>query len=197
LNYLSGARALANRHQLRSHLDGARVFNAAIRCKVDVSTITQHFDSVSTCLSKGLGAPVGSVLTGNREFIARARRWRKMLGGGTRQAGVLAAAGLYALDHHIERLAQDHDNATSLAQLLSRVDEAKVHATDLRTNMVFVSFPLDSLKGLSDHLRERGILVTARSNPVRLVTHLDLTEEHIGKTVQAIKDYFCVTARSA
>ena len=197
LDYLSGARALADRHQLRSHLDGARVFNAAIGCKVDVSTITQHFDSVSTCLSKGLGAPVGSVLTGGREFIARARRWRKMLGGGARQAGVLAAAGLYALDHHIERLAQDHDNAASLAQLLSTVDEAKVHATDLRTNMVFVSFPPDSLKGLSDHLREHGILVTARSNPVRLVTHLDFTEEHIGKTVQAIKDYFRVTARSA
>jgi threonine aldolase len=119
-----------------------------------------------------------------------------MLGGGTRQAGVLAAAGLYALDHHIERLAQDHDNATSLAELLSSVDEAKVHATDLRTNMVFVSFPPDSLEGLSDHLKEHGILVTARSNPVRLVTHLDLTKEHIGKTVQVIKDYFRVTAGS-
>ena len=196
LGYLRAAQALADRYRLRSHLDGARVFNAAIGCKVDVSEITQHFDSVSTCLSKGLGAPVGSVLTGNREFIARARRWRKMLGGGTRQAGVLAAAGLYALDHHIERLTQDHDNATSLAQLLSGLDEAKVHPADLRTNMVFVSFPADSLEGLSDHLRESGILVTAQSNPVRLVTHLDLTEEHISKTVQAMKDYFRVTARS-
>ena len=192
LDYLSRAQALAKSHQLQSHLDGARVFNAAVRCKVDVSTITQNFDSVSTCLSKGLGAPVGSVLTGGREFIARARRWRKMLGGGTRQAGMLAAAGLYALDHHIERLSQDHDNATSLTDLLSKVDEAQVHATDLRTNMVFVSFPPDSLKGLSAHLRERGILVTARSNPVRLVTHLDVTEEHIAKTVQAMKDYFRV-----
>ncbi|MFU8769867.1 MAG: low-specificity L-threonine aldolase, partial [Desulfotignum sp.] len=119
LEYLKDARALADRHGLGFHLDGARVFNAAVKLGVDVKEITTLFDSVSCCLSKGLGAPVGSVLCGSDAFIARARRWRKMVGGGMRQAGILAAAGLYALSRNIDRLAEDHAHAARLAAGLS------------------------------------------------------------------------------
>ena len=190
LHYLTNVQALGRQHDLRTHLDGARVFNAAVRGDVPVSTITSGFQSVSACLSKGLGAPVGSVLTGSREFIAQARRWRKMLGGAARQVGVLAAAGSYALDHHISRLSDDHEQAGRLAELLATVDEAKVHETPQRTNMVFVSFPSDQLTDLRDHLKERGILITAKENPVRFVTHLDVAPTDIELTVQAIKNYF-------
>ena len=119
LEYLAEAAQFARAHGLSIHLDGARIFNASVKCQVPVSEISRHFDTVSVCLSKGLGAPVGAVLCGSRETIKRARRWRKVLGGGMRQAGILAEAGLYALDHNIERLQQDHDNARLLAEGLS------------------------------------------------------------------------------
>ena len=133
LSYLAAARALTREKGLALHLDGARVFNAAVRLGVDVREIAGHFDSVSVCLSKGLGAPVGSVLCGSTELISKARRLRKMVGGGMRQAGILAAAGLYALEHHVQRLADDHANAAFLAQGLS---ELGYSVEPVQTNMV-------------------------------------------------------------
>src|SRR5690606_37036992 len=143
------------------HLDGARVFNAAVKLNEDVSRIARHFDSISICLSKGLGAPVGSVLCGGHQLINRARRWRKMLGGGMRKAGIIAAAGIYALENNIERLAEDHANAALLGEELAKIPQLKVHDY-LHTNMVFLT-PEDGNGGaLTDWLEKRGILVDGR-----------------------------------
>ena len=191
MDYLSDAKNLAREYQLQLHLDGARVFNAAVHCGIAADTIGGIFDSVSACLSKGLGAPIGSVLTGSRDFIHRARRWRKMLGGGTRQVGILAAAGLYALEHNIERLKEDHEHAMVLANGLSEIEELEIQNTSHRTNMVFVSMSEYLLEGLAQFMQERGILITADENPVRLVTHLDIDRIGINDTVDAFKDYFC------
>jgi threonine aldolase len=190
MDYLSDARNLAREYQLQFHLDGARVFNAAVRCGIAPDTIGGMFDSVSACLSKGLGAPIGSVLTGSRAFIDRARRWRKMLGGGTRQVGILAAAGLYALEHNIKRLEEDHEHAMVLANGLGGIEELEIQNTTQRTNMVFVSMSERRLEGLAQFMHERGILITAHENPVRLVTHLDIDRAGIDNTVDAFKDYF-------
>src|SRR5215813_1484124 len=135
--YTAAVRELADRHKLAMHLDGARLWNAAVKQRVEPRAIAEHFDSVSVCLSKGLGAPVGSVLCSTREFIKSARRWRKMLGGGMRQAGILAAAGSHALKHHIGRLAEDHENASRLAAGFTKHPELTVAPT--QTNMVFVA----------------------------------------------------------
>jgi len=190
MDYLPDAKNLAREYQLQFHLDGARVFNAAVRCGIAPDTIGGMFDSVSACLSKGLGAPIGSVLTGSRDFIHKARRWRKMLGGGTRQVGILAAAGLYALEHNIKRLEEDHEHAMVLANGLAEIEELEIQNTAQRTNMVFASMAESKLQGLTGFMRKRGILVTADENPVRLVTHLDVSLACIHGTVDAFKDYF-------
>src|SRR5262249_27831934 len=134
--YAQAVRELADRRGLAMHLDGARIWNASVKQGVAPRDLAAGFDSVSVCLSKGLGAPVGSLLCGRREFIQGARRWRKMLGGGMRQAGVLAAAGSYALHHHVARLAEDHDNAARLAAGIARHEALDV--APAQTNMVFV-----------------------------------------------------------
>ncbi len=143
------------------------------------------FDSVSVCLSKGLGAPAGSVLLGSRELIAAARRWRKALGGGLRQVGILAAAGLYALEHHVRRLAEDHDHAERLAAGLRAIGLA---AEPPETNMLFVDIPDDQVAALGAHLEQRGILasITPRT---RLVTHLDVSREGIETTLRAFREF--------
>ena len=190
LEYLDDARDLSRKHKLALHLDGARVFNAAVRQQVEVSSISNCFDSISACLSKGLGAPVGSVLCGSRIFIDNARRWRKVLGGGWRQAGVLAAAGLYALEHHIERLATDHHHATLLAQSLAEIEEVSVDNTPERTNMVWVEVPQWALAKLAPSLRKEGVLISMDDYPLRLVTHLDIDETDIHKTTRTFKNFF-------
>lgn len=190
LNYLDDTHHLAGEHKLALHLDGARVFNAAVRQQVEVSRVTNRFDSVSACLSKGLGAPVGSVLCGSRKFIDSARRWRKVLGGGWRQAGVLAAAGLYALENHIERLAIDHHHATLLAESLAEIEELSVDDFPERTNMVWVETPQRSLSSLATGLRKEGVLISMDDYPLRLVTHLDINETDIRTATQAFKNVF-------
>jgi threonine aldolase len=189
LDYLAKASALAKQNGLSLHLDGARVFNAAVKLRVPVREITRHFDTISFCLSKGLGAPVGSVLCGSREIIDKARRWRKVLGGGMRQAGVLAAAGVYALAHHVDRLAQDHENAGMLAQGLAQIEELAIDPSRVHTNMVFFTMQPLRFKALQAYLREREILISGREK-VRLVTHLDVTSGDIGAVIRAFKDYF-------
>ena len=138
------------------HLDGARLMNAAIKLGVPPCNVVEAVDSVSLCLSKGLGAPAGSVLVGSKTFIERARRMRKLVGGGMRQTGILAAAGFYALDHHIERLAEDHANALRLADQLSRISQVTVNPDQVETNMVFMIPPVGSADSLRKYLRERG-----------------------------------------
>jgi threonine aldolase len=188
LPYQHAATDLAHERGLATHLDGARLFNAAIALGVAPREVAAGFDSVSVCLSKGLGAPVGSVLLGSREFIGRARRPRKVLGGGLRQAGVLAGAGIHALEHNVARLADDHANAQRLADGLRRIGELAVDGP--YTNMVFVSVAGTRLVALAAHLQARGILILARSPTVRLVTHLDVDAAGVERALAAIGDFF-------
>ena len=188
LSYQHAATTLAHERGLATHLDGARLFNSAIALGVAPREIAAGFDTVSVCLSKGLGAPVGSVLLGSREFIGRAVRPRKMLGGGLRQAGVLAAAGLYALEHNVSRLADDHANARKLADSLRSIDALTVDGP--HTNMVFVSVPPDRLVALEAFLRGRGVLILARSASVRLVTHLDVDAAGVERAAAAFHEFF-------
>ena len=189
LVYLEQAAALANNFRLGLHLDGARIFNAAIKLNVPVAEIAKHFDSVSVCLSKGLGAPVGSVLCGSQELIDKACRWRKMLGGGMRQAGILAAAGILVLDEHVDRLAEDHANAMRLAEGLACVEELAVEPASVQTNMVFAWPDATIAVGLIDYLKKEGVLVGGYGN-LRFVTHLDITAADIDKVVESVKRYF-------
>ncbi|MDQ3160941.1 MAG: low-specificity L-threonine aldolase [Pseudomonadota bacterium] len=189
LDYLRRATDLARLHGLGMHLDGARLFNAAEECQVPVREITSHFDTVSICLSKGLGAPVGSVLVGSHALIDKARRWRKVCGGGWRQAGMLAAACMHALDHHVARLAQDHDRAARLAGRLR--DIAEVELLGQHTNMVFINVPAERLHALDAHLGEAGIRISIGYLPtVRLVTHLDVDDDGIERTAAAFTQFF-------
>lgn len=189
LEYLGRASKLAKERDLKIHLDGARIFNAAVSQGVSPQTIAHHFDSISCCLSKGLGAPVGSVLCGSRDQIKEARRWRKVLGGGMRQAGFLAAAGIFALEHQVQRLAEDHANCELLAEGLSGIEELEVESFADRTNMVFVRMDPDQARNLTEHLKKQGILIQGRGR-VRLVTHLDVSEQDIRTVLQAVKTYF-------
>jgi threonine aldolase len=186
LAYIEAATALARRRGLATHLDGARLFNAAVAGGVSARAITQHFDSVSVCFSKGLGAPVGSALVGPRDFIARAHRIRKMAGGGMRQAGVLAAAALYALDHHIERLAEDHAHARALADGLQGLPGVTVQPP--QTNMLFVDLAPAKASGATERLRAAGVLCTG-SDRLRFVTHLDLTSADIERAVTVLREH--------
>jgi threonine aldolase len=188
-DYCREATTLAHSRGLATHLDGARFFNAVVGLGATPREVAQGFDTVSVCLSKGLGTPAGSVLLGPREFIAGARRPRKMLGGGMRQAGVLAAAGLYALEHHVARLAEDHANAEALAAGLRGIGALNVTQA---TNMVFVEVPADRFAGLLAHLKARAIAVLAR-NPMRLVTHLDVDQRGVERAVAAFAAYFTAT----
>ncbi|MCB2217696.1 low-specificity L-threonine aldolase [Desulfofustis glycolicus] len=189
LDYLARARACADRYGLKLHLDGARIFNAAIKCAVEVSEISRHFDTVSVCLSKGLGAPIGSVLCGDRQTIARARRWRKMLGGGMRQAGIIAAAGIFALQHQYRRLQQDHEHARLLADGLSEITECSVDYHAAQTNMVFLTIPRQAVGELQSSMAEQGILL-AGGQRIRLVTHLDIDKQDITRLVSSFRDFF-------
>ncbi|WP_339528542.1 low-specificity L-threonine aldolase [Pseudomonas mucidolens] len=184
LSYLAAARAFTCEHGLALHLDGARLYNAAVKLGVDAREITQHFDSVSVCLSKGLGAPIGSVLCGSSELVAKARRLRKMLGGGMRQAGSLAAAGLYALDHQVERLAEDHANAQWLGEELRK---AGYTVEPVQTNMVYVQVG-DQAQALQRFAAARGITLSAASR-LRMVTHLDVSRAQIEQVVATFVEF--------
>jgi threonine aldolase len=185
LPYIEAATALARRHGLATHLDGARLFNAAVASGVPAREIAQHFDSVSVCFSKGLGAPVGSALCGSRDLIARARRWRKMAGGAMRQAGLLAAAASHALDHHVERLADDHANAKRLAEGLQGLEGVTVEPP--QTNMVFVDLAPHKASGVVERLAQRGLLCTGLYR-LRLVTHLDVSAADIDRAITVLRD---------
>jgi threonine aldolase len=175
----------AHSRRLATHLDGARIFNAMVKLRVDERTAVAGFDSVSICLSKGLGAPAGSILLGPRTLIADARRWRKALGGGMRQSGVLAAAGLYALENHVERLAEDHANAEYLAAGLR---DAGLNATVPQTNVVYLEVAPAQVDGLKAHLKQRGVIASVAPR-TRLMTHMDLQRPKIDAAVAAFREY--------
>lgn len=185
--YVDEVAAFARDAGLSFHLDGARAFNAAVASGVPLATVCAPFDTVSLCMSKGLGAPVGSVLCGPAAFIAAAHRWRKMLGGGLRQAGVLAAACEHALDHHVERLAEDHANAARLADGLRSIAGLKVDGP--HTNMVFVEVPKEHVAGLAAHLAAEGIMASIGPQS-RFVTHLDVDAGKVDRIVAAVGRYF-------
>jgi len=189
MEYLKEAHAFARKHKLKLHLDGARVFNAAVKLKINVQQITKHFDSVQVCLSKGLGAPVGSLLCSSKEVIDKARRWRKVLGGGMRQAGIIAAGGIYALENNVQRLADDHKNAKLLAEGLSKIDGIKLDLSAVETNMVFIELTKNVKNDIQTFMKERNILISGHKN-IRLVTHLDVDKMDIKRVVAEFKEFF-------
>lgn len=190
--YVAEATALARRRGLATHLDGARLFNAAVALaerdggdpREHARRMADHFDTVSVCFSKGLGAPVGSALAGPRELIQRAHRVRKMLGGGMRQAGIVAAGCLHALDHHIDRLAQDHEHARRLAQGLQGLPGVSVETPD--SNILFVDLAPEKAHGAVERLRAAGVLATGLYR-LRLVTHLDVSSAQIDEAVRVMR----------
>jgi threonine aldolase len=190
LAYLRQLPDFCHKHKLACHMDGARVFNAAVALAVPLKTISENVDSISICLSKGLGTPMGSVLCGSSAFIKEARHWRKMLGGGMRQIGFMAVAGLYALDHHIDSLSGDHDNAVVLAAGLGEIEELTVLAVN--TNMVFVKMN-ETPKPLCAYLLTKGIVFPSRINhdhSFRLVLHRDIRDRDISVVVAEVKNFF-------
>ena len=182
--YLAAASRLTREHGLALHLDGARLYNAAVKLGVDAGDITRHFDSVSVCLSKGLGAPVGSVLCGTADLITRARRLRKMVGGGMRQAGQLAAAGLYALDHQVARLADDHANAQLLADGLRA---AGYDVEPVQTNMDYAQVG-DRAEALKAFAAQQGIRLSAAPR-LRMVTHMDVSRSQIEQVIAVFAEF--------
>lgn len=183
LGYAEAVAEVAERHGLAMHLDGARLFNAALAQNRSAAALAAPFDTVSICLSKGLGAPVGSLLLGSQMLIQEARRWRKVLGGGMRQAGIIAAGGLHALTHHREDLATDHENATTIA--LTLVDNFGESAVRWATNMVHLQLPEDVYLALAEHLSEAGI----RVGRPRWVLHRDITAEGVERICDAIQNF--------
>ena len=186
--YIAQAAELARSRGLGFHLDGARLYNAAIAEGVHAREITRHFDSVSICFSKGLGAPIGSMLLGTSALVDRARRWRKVVGGGWRQAGLVAAMAGHALDHHVQRLGDDHRRAADLVTGLRGLRGVSVDGP--YTNMAFISVPAGSVAALDAHLQARHIRLAISKPEVRLVTHLDVDDEGVRRTLAAFGEFF-------
>ena len=196
LDYLKRAQEFTRARGLGLHLDGARVFNAAVHLKVPVSEVSRYFDSVSVCLSKGLGAPVGSVLCGTKALVAKARRWRKVVGGGMRQAGVLAAAGIYALENNVERLATDHENARALERALTGIEGVAVAPNGAQTNMLYINIEPQRSVRMREVLKSQGILISGQGS-IRLVTHLDINRADIDRFAVAVRESFAATSKAA
>ncbi len=190
---LAAVRAVADRHGLPLHLDGARLFNAAVALRVPIAELAQYADSVCFSLCKGLGCPVGSLLCGDRDFITEARRYRKMLGGGMRQAGILAAAGIYALENMVERLAEDHENARALASGLSTIAGIRL-APPPETNLLFFSAEGCDLGEVVGRLRQLGVLCLEEGGRIRMVTHLGIERADVEEAVARVRS---VTAKRA
>ncbi|MFQ2004498.1 low-specificity L-threonine aldolase [Aeromonas veronii] len=188
LSYLQEMGAFVADRGLKLHLDGARLFNAAVASETPVGVIAAPFDSISICLSKGLGAPVGSLLVGSHDFIARARRLRKMLGGGMRQAGILAQAGLFALEQHVTRLADDHRRAKRLAEGLAALPGIELDLSLVQSNMVFLRLREGESAPLLAFMKERGILFSGYGE-LRLVTHLQINDDDIEEVIDAFTEY--------
>lgn len=186
-DYVKAATDLAREHGLATHMDGARLFNAAVATDTPLAALCAPFDSVSLCFSKGLGAPMGSVLVGSRGLIDEARRWRKVLGGGLRQSGIIAAACHHALDHHVADLADDHARAARLAEGIAALPGVEV--SSVATNMLFAHFPEAHREPLVAHLKARGILAELLYS-TRFVVHRDIGDDDIDTVIEAFGEYF-------
>lgn len=191
---LDSAAELASRRQLSIHLDGARLFNASVASGVSAKRLARDADTVSVCLSKGLCAPAGSLLAGKAAVISVARRWRKTVGGGMRQSGILAAAGLVALEQQVERLAEDHATARALADGLASIEGLEIEPASVETNMVWLRFEPRAGRDLGEHLRGLGILVAADAERARLVTHQGIAEPDVARVVAGFESYYGVSA---
>ena len=180
---------IAHSNGCKAHLDGARLFNAVVASGIDAKRIVKNFDTISICLSKGLGAPVGSLLVGSKEDISKAHRWRKLFGGGMRQAGVIAAAGIYALENNISRLADDHERARKLANTINEIDMFSVDLDGVQTNMVYIKVTGDiSAEQVVEKLAELDVHVLALGDDLlRAVTHIHITDEDIDNSINAFK----------
>ncbi len=193
VEYTNAVCKLAHNYGLKVHLDGARIFNASVALNVDIQKLTQNVDSLSFCLSKGLSAPVGSLICGTKEFIKEARRYRKMLGGGMRQAGIIAAAGIVALEDMIDRLKEDHKNAQLLAEGISEISELAIDLQKVKTNIIYFDLISNkiSAQDLLKKMEEKGIkFLSTGPNRFRMVTHYGITEEDIKFTVATLKKLF-------
>ncbi len=187
--YLADVAALAKKYHLHMHLDGARLFNAAVALKTDAKNITQHFDTLMFCLSKGLSAPVGSILAGSKEFIKEARIVRKYLGGGMRQVGILAAAGMVALEKMIDRLAEDHKRAKHLAELLADLKELEFNSDEVETNFLMITLNTMDAETFLNKLAAHDILALPFSeNTVRIAVHKDIDDADIEKAARVIRE---------
>ncbi len=190
LDYMRRARQFADEHNLILHLDGARMANAAVALNTSLESVAQPFHSVSLCLSKGLGAPVGSVLLGDKAFIEQALRWRKVTGGGMRQAGILAAAGILAITDGFDRLHEDHSHAQALAELLADVPGVTVREGWTQTNMVWLDYEGDHGTSLPAFAKQQGVLMSAGRNSGRLVLHRNISSENVNTVAAVLTDYF-------
>ncbi len=190
LDYMQEARQFTQQHNLQLHLDGARMANAAVGLGVSMDSIAAHFDTVSLCLSKGLGAPVGSLLIGDKGFIQEARRWRKVTGGGMRQAGHLAAAGMLALTEGFARLHEDHENAQRIADDLANTEGLDVRSDWIQTNMVWLDYKGDHGFSLPAFAKDNGVLMSQGRNASRIVLHRNVSAEDALRVSSVIKQYF-------
>lgn len=188
-NYLLEAINFCKKNQLKLHMDGARIFNATEYYNTSPKDYLSGIDSISFCLSKGLGAPIGSILCGNKNFIEEARRYRKALGAGMRQTGVLAYPGIYALENNIPRLKKDHELTHYFASKLMSFKELKIDLESVKTNMFFIHASEESLIPLSEKLKNHNILIT-KDNPIRIVVHKDISKEDIDRTINIFKEHF-------
>jgi threonine aldolase len=197
LESMRAVKGMAQRHGIPVHLDGARIFNAALALGVTAADIAACTDSVMFCLSKGLCAPVGSIVAGSSDFIRRARRCRKRMGGGLRQAGILAAAGIWALEHMVDRLAEDHENARALAGALAAIDGVKVERDCLDINMVFFTLPEEiiSTPALCEGLKERGIKAQGWGGSYRFVTNHGVEAQDLPVIAQEVREVICAYNR--
>lgn len=181
----------AKENGIKMHMDGARIFNAIAETKIPINKYASYFDSISFCFSKGLGAPVGSILCGSDEFITIAHKWRKIIGGGMRQAGILASAALYALENNTERLTEDHEKAKYFAKEISDIKEIKINLDLVHTNIVIFECTKYQKSELIKKLKEKGVLVSAGSfDNIRAVFHLDVTMEEVQNSVKIFKELF-------
>jgi len=181
----------SRRNEIKVHMDGARIFNASVETGISVKEYASHVDSISFCFSKGLGAPVGSILCGGSEFITRAHKWRKILGGGMRQAGILAAAAIYALDNNVERLKEDHKKAKYFAEEISKLEGIEIDLASVQTNIIIFGSSKYSRPELMKSLKEKGVAISAGNyENMRAVFHMDVSQEQVNKAVKIFKQIY-------
>lgn len=191
LDNIKAISEIAKKYRIKMHLDGARIFNASVTSGIPVKEYSSYFDSISFCFSKGLGAPVGSVLCGSEELITFAHKWRKILGGGMRQAGVLAAAGIYALDNNVDRLSEDHEKTQYFAKEISQINGINIELETVHTNIVIFSTAKYRKPEFISLLRDKGVIISSGSfENLRAVFHLDVTMEEVKTAVEKIKELF-------